>query len=232
MNLEDNEETEEFSKGVRRYMALRHTITYILVFGLGISYAFFLYYILNYWFASYFSHIFWLIIFSVLCVIITNIILQQFLSFYHLPKHLLDILDRTGFTIIRKRRFIFFYHTKLEPTSNSWIKVGIKASYFPLTELRYESYRIRIISSKLCESTDPLYASIMKKIIEKNLLSQSNDKRNKLLSYRKSYPGIKINIECSPEELLSRLLIVGKAIREWENAINRLADFSIKSIKT
>ncbi|MBD3229224.1 MAG: hypothetical protein GF329_13660 [Candidatus Lokiarchaeota archaeon] len=227
MDVQDQEEREEFLKGVRKYVFIRHLITYIIVFGSGTLSGWFLY-IFLYRLYGEFYNIIWFILFSILFIILINIVLQQFLSFYHLPKHILDILDRTGFEIIRNRRFLFFYNTKLKPTPNSWIKVGIKASYFPLTELRYESYRIRILSSKLCSSNDPLYNAMIKKITEKNLLSLSNLNENKLITYRKSSSGLRINIECSPEELLSRLMIVGKAIREWESAINRLAEYSIK----
>jgi hypothetical protein len=226
MDEKDINEKDEFMKGVRKYVAVRHAITYVLVFGLGLTFAWIFYFLLIYWFGEIFYNIFWFISFSILFIILINIVLQQFLSFYHLPKHILDILDRTGFTIERRRRFIIFYDTKLRPTPNSWIKVGIKASYFPLTELRYELYRIGIETSKLCESDDPLYYRIMKKIIEKNLLSLSDMNENKLIAYRKHPSGLKINIECGPEELLSRLMIVGKAIREWENAINKLADLA------
>ncbi|MHA1270140.1 MAG: hypothetical protein ACTSPY_10170 [Candidatus Helarchaeota archaeon] len=228
MSLEDIEEKKEFSKGVRRYVAIRHVITYIIVFGVGLGSAWMLYHLLNYWFNSVFSNILWYIIFGFLFILAINIAFQQFLSFYHLPKHILDILDRTGFPIERKRWFVFFYKTKLIPTSNSWIKVGIKASYFPLSELRYESYRVKITSSKLCEGYDPLYTLIMKKIIEKNLLSISDGNKKRPVVYRKGSPGIRINIECGPEEVLSRVMIVGKAIREWESAINKLAEFSVK----
>ena len=55
-------------------------------------------------------------------------------------------------------------------------------------------------------------------------ISEVNE--NKLIAYRKHPSGLKINIECGPEELLSRLMIVGKAIREWENAMNKLADLA------
>ncbi|MHA1250886.1 MAG: hypothetical protein ACTSRP_12915 [Candidatus Helarchaeota archaeon] len=229
MSLEDLEEKQEFLEGVRRYVAIRHILTYILVFGLSISIGWAIYYLLNYWFNGIFQNILWFIVISFVFVILINISFQMFLSFYHLPKHLLNILDRTGFIIVRKRRFLFFYDTKLRPTPNSWIKVGIKASYFPFTELRYDTYRVNIQSSKLCEGYDPLYTLIMKKIIEKNLLSFTDGNEKKLVTYRKHSPGIRINIECGPEELLSRLMIVGKAIREWEAAINRLAEFSIKA---
>ncbi|MHA1310755.1 MAG: hypothetical protein ACTSQO_07465 [Candidatus Helarchaeota archaeon] len=230
MSHEDLDEKKEFSRGVRRYVAIRHSFTYILVFGLGLSTAYLLTYFLNYWYPKVFNNIVWFILFSFIFIILINISFQQFLSFYHLPKHILDILDRTGFPIERKKRFIFFYDTKLKPTPDSWIKVGIKASYFPLSELRYETYLINIQSSKLCEGNDPLYTLIMKKIIEKNLLSLSDGNKNKPVVYRKHSPGIRINIDCFPEELLSRIMIVGKAIREWESAINKLADFSIKLI--
>ena len=223
----DDEEVQKFLKGLRRYITARAIAIYIIVGAATVAFGFAFYYFL---FAilppTYDILIFCLLM--VAFVVGLNILLQRSLLIHHLPPYTLDIVKKAGFKISAFKIYFIFNRARVYPTPNTYIRIGLLVGYVPFTEVRFRSYKISLTSGKLCEKDDLLGSLIVQKIAERNLLSWDLKGDSKRVGVtRKNLGGLRFKTICLPEEVTSRLFQMGKAIKEWEKALEKIAQFAL-----
>ncbi|MHA1264187.1 MAG: hypothetical protein ACTSRS_03040 [Candidatus Helarchaeota archaeon] len=227
-NAEVDEDVQKFLNGLRKYITLRAVAIYIIVaiatVGFGISFYYLIYALLP---PPYEDIIFTIVLITF--IVGLNVILQRSLLIHHLPPYTLDIVKKAGFKIKEFRPFIF-KRANVYPTPSTYIRIGLIVGYLPFTELRFRSYTISLTSGKLSDKDDLLGSLIVKKIAEKNLVAWDRKSESKRTGFtRKKIGGLRFKTVCLPEEVTSRLLQMGKAIREWEKAIQKVADFALSN---
>jgi hypothetical protein len=225
----DDEELNNFLKGLRRYITARAIAIYIIVGIATVAFAFAFYYLFFFILPPPYELLMFILL-MVAFVVGLNVLLQRSLLIHHLPPYTLDIVKKAGFKIEAFKIYFIFNRAKVYPTPNTYIKIGLLVGYVPFTEVRFRSYKISLTSGKLCEKDDLLGSLIVQKIAERNLLSwdlKSDSKRVGVT--RKKMGGLRFKTICLPEEVTGRLLQMGKAIREWERALDKVAQFALTS---
>ncbi|MHA1143325.1 MAG: hypothetical protein ACTSRW_01170 [Candidatus Helarchaeota archaeon] len=175
---------------------------------------------------------FWaLIIVIPVSIIGMNLFLQWWSRFYPIPYVLLDRVQRAGFILKRPRLLFFFRRTRVcLPKKDSYFKVGVRVRYFPFMELKY-GCKITIISKALCDVNDSVLFNLVKKIAEKNFISFEHEKEVRKedgrIKIRKKKGMVRFKAVCNPEEAISQMMQMGKAIREFEDAKIRLVEMAL-----
>ncbi|TFG05890.1 MAG: hypothetical protein EU536_00670 [Promethearchaeota archaeon] len=223
---EEDEEIRKFVRGLRRYITLRAVLIYIIVgiatVGFGFTFYYLLYALLP---PSYEDLIFALLM--VAFVVGLNLVLQRSLLIHHLPPYTLDIVKKAGFRV-REFRHLVFKRAVVYPTPNIYIRIGLIVGYLPFSELRFRSYTVSLTSGKLSDKDDLLGSLIVQKIAEKNLVAWDKESESKRTGFtRKKIGGLRFKTICLPEEVTGRLLQMGKAIREWERSIEKIANIAL-----
>ncbi|MFX1453099.1 MAG: hypothetical protein ACFFCM_19850, partial [Promethearchaeota archaeon] len=95
--------------------------------------------------------------------------------------------------------------------------------------MRKGTCKINMISKKLCDATDPICSKIAQDIAEKNLLAWKNPEASRKARVVNKMGGLRFMTSCSPEEAISRLFQMSKAIKEWEAAISKLSELVTSS---
>jgi hypothetical protein len=223
---EDDEDIRNFVQGLRRYITLRAVAIYIIVGAATLSFGIAFYYLLYSLLPPNYEDVIFMGV-MIIFVVGLNIILQRSLLIRHLPPYTLDIVKKAGFKIKEFRRFIF-KRANVYPVPQIYIRIGLIVGYLPFTELRFRSYKISLTSGKLSDKDDLLGSLIVQRIAEKNLIAWDADSDSKRVGVtRKKIGGLRFKTICVPEEVTGRLLQMGKAIREWERAIQRVANFAL-----
>ncbi|MFX1294427.1 MAG: hypothetical protein ACFFD2_06180 [Promethearchaeota archaeon] len=225
----DDEELRNFLKGLRRYITARALAIYIIVIGATIAFEFIFYFAFYSILPSSYKVI--ILIVVMICFFIgLNILLQRSLLIHHLPPYTLDIVKKAGFKIKESKVRFIFRRANVYPTPNTYIRIGLLVGYVPFMEWRFGSYKISLTSRKLCDKNDLLGALIVKEIAEKNLLAWDMKSDSKRVGVtRKKIGGLRFKTICLPEEVTSRLMQMGKAIREWEKALEKIAQFALSN---
>lgn len=227
--ISDDEEINNFLKGLRRYITARAMVIYIIVSIATVTFGFAFYYLFFYILPPPYE-ILMFILLTIAFVVGLNVLLQRSLLIHHLPPYTLDIVKKAGFKIETFKIYFIFNRAKVYPTSNTYIKIGLLVGYIPFTEVRFRSYKISLTSGKLCEKDDLLGSLIVQKIAERNLLAWDLNGDSKRVGVtRKKMGGLRFKTICLPEEVTSRLLQMGKAIREWERALEKIAQLALSS---
>ncbi|MHA1277880.1 MAG: hypothetical protein ACTSQI_18090 [Candidatus Helarchaeota archaeon] len=226
---EEDEEVQKFLRGLRRYITLRAVVIYIIVLCATVIFGVIFYYVFYAFLSpSYALGIFILVLVGF--IVGLNVLLQRSLLIFHLPPHTLDIVKKAGFRIKEFKIKFIFKRANVYPTTHTPIRIGLLVGYIPFTELRFKSYRISLTSGKLCDRKDLLGALIVKKIAEKNLLAWDMEGGTERAGVtRKKLGGLRFKTICLPEEVTGRLMQMGKAIREWEKALEKIAEFALSS---
>lgn len=221
--MNEDPELKQFPHKIRNYLIKRCTIIYIIVGGVSIFLGFIFKNLISITDPNLASLELILIIAGF--VIGINLFLQWWSRFYPLPKELQDLIKRAGFKIGKRKfyHFRFFRRTQIYPTENIYIKIGLEVKYFPFLELRKGYCKINMISRKLCLPTDPICGKLVQDIAEKNLLAWENEKNSRKASVVNRLGGLRFTTSCSPDEAISRLFQMGKAIKEWESAISKIS---------
>ncbi|NVM54914.1 MAG: hypothetical protein HWN66_14515 [Candidatus Helarchaeota archaeon] len=227
----EDEEVRNFLKGLRRYITSRAIVIYIIVAGATVAFGFIFYYLVYYLFAALPHQILSDLIFILIIVgfvIGLNLLLQRSLLIHHLPPYTLDIVKKAGFKIKEFKQYFIFKRANVYPTPNTFIRIGLIVGYVPFLELRFKSYKISLRSSKLSDKDDLLGSIIVKRIAEKNLVAWDQNSDSKRTGFtRKKIGGLRFKTICLPEEVTGRLLQMGKAIREWEKSIQKIANVAL-----
>ncbi len=223
-----DEEVLKFLKGLRRYITLRAIAIYIIVGGATVAFGFIFYY-LAYSFLPLYADLTFILI-MIGFVVGLNVILQRSLLIHHLPPYTLEIVKKARFKIREVRQFIF-KRANVYPTSTIFIRIGLIVGYLPFFELRFRSYKMSLTSAKLSDKDDLLGSLIVRRIAEKNLLAWDQESESKRKGFtRKKIGGLRFKTICLPEEMTGRLLQMGKAIREWEKAIEKIANIALSDL--
>jgi len=225
----EDEDVKKFLSGLRRYITARALAIYgIVVCATAI-------------FGVIFYHLFYAILpppYEFLIFILTlvgfvvglNVLLQRSLLIYHLPPYTLDLVKKAGFKIREFKIKFIFRRANVYPTPNTPIRIGLIVGYVPFMEWRFGSYKISLTSGKLCDKHDLLGSLIVKEIAEKNLLAWDMEGGSERVGVtRKKIGGLRFKTVCLPEEMTGRLMQMGKAIREWEKALEKIAKFALSS---
>ncbi len=224
-----DEEVKKFLKGLRRYITLRALAIYIIVATATVAFGFMFYYL----FYIFLPPTYDLVIFILVLIgfiVGLNVLLQRSLLISHLPPYTLDIAKKAGFKIKEFKIKFIFRRANVYPTPNTYIRIGLIVGYLPFTELRFRSYRVSLTSGKLCDKHDLLGSLIVKEIAEKNLLAWDKEGGSERVGVtRKKLGGLRFKTICLPEEVTGRLMQMGKAIREWEKALGKVAKFALSS---
>ncbi|MHA1297933.1 MAG: hypothetical protein ACTSO9_00650 [Candidatus Helarchaeota archaeon] len=229
--MSEDQEIKEFPRKIRNYLIKRCTIIYFIVGGASTGLGFLFSQIISPFFSKELLPII-LTLIIVGFVIGINLILQMWSKYYPLPKELQDLIQKAGFKVGKKKfyHFRFFRRTRIYPTEETYIKIGLEVKYFPFLELKRGTCRINMISRKLCSANDPISRNIVQNIAEKNLLAWKNDESSRKARVKARVVnwkgGLSFKTSCSPEEAISRLMQMGKAIREWENAILKISELA------
>ncbi len=227
--IEYDEEVLHFLNGLRRYITARALAIYIIVGGATVAFGFIFYYFL-YWILPPIYSLLFFILIMIGFTVGLNVLLQRSLLIYHLPPYTLDIAKKAGFKIDEFKIHFIFKRANIYPTSNIFIRIGLLVGYIPFTELRFKSYKMSLTSEKLCEKTDLLGSLIVKEIAERNLLAWDMESDSKRVGVtRKKIGGLRLKTICLPEEVTGRLMQMGKAIREWQKALEKVAHFALSS---
>ena len=229
--MSEDPELKQFPRKIRNYLIKRCTIIYIVVGSVSV--------LLGFLFNDLISpHIDPDLIPVVLTLIIAgfvlliNLFLQWWVKYYPMPKEIQNLIKMAGFKIGKRKfyHFRFFRRTMIYPTEEIYIKIGLKVKYFPFLELRRGFYEISMISKKLCSASAPISKKIVQDIAEKNLLAWKQDEstrkarvKARVINWR---GGLRFKTACSPEEAISRLIQMGKAIREWEKAVLKISQLA------
>jgi hypothetical protein len=222
----EDEEIGNFLKGLRRYITARAIAIYIIVGGATVAFGFIFYYFFNTLIPVYGVWLFILIMIGF--IVGLNVLLQRSLLIYHLPPYTLDIVKKAGFKIREFKIYFIFNRANVYPTPNIYIRIGLLVGYLPFTELRFKTYKISLTSAKLCDKDDLIGSLIVRKIAERNLLAWDMKSDSKRVGVtRKQIGGLRFKTICLPEEVTGRLLQMGKAIREWERAIEKLSQLAL-----
>jgi hypothetical protein len=222
----EDEEIGNFLKGLRRYITARAIAIYIIVGGATVAFGFIFYYFFNALIPVYGVWLFILIMIGF--IVGLNVLLQRSLLIYHLPPYTLDIVKKAGFKIREFKIHFIFNRANVYPTPNIYIRIGLLVGYLPFTELRFKTYKISLTSAKLCDKDDLIGSLIVRKIAERNLLAWDMKSDSKRVGVtRKQIGGLRFKTICLPEEVTGRLLQMGKAIREWERAIEKLSQLAL-----
>lgn len=225
---EDDEEVLNFLKGLRRYITARALAIYIIIVGATVAFGFVFYYLLYEFLPPTLETLIFILV-MIGFVVGLNVILQRSLLIHHLPPYTLDIVKKAGFKISEVRHIIF-KRANVYPTARTFIRIGLIVGYLPFFELRFKSYKVSLTSSKLSDKDDLLGSLIVRRIAEKNLVAWDEKSDSKRTGFtRKKIGGLRFKTICVPEEVTGRLLQMGKAIREWEKAIEKIAEFAIRS---
>ncbi|NVM27609.1 MAG: hypothetical protein HWN65_02100 [Candidatus Helarchaeota archaeon] len=225
----DDEELSLFLKGLRRYITARALLIYIFIGGATVAFGLIYYYSLYLLLPSIHRDYFFILI-MIGFIVGLNVVFQRSLFIHHLPPYTLDIIKKAGFKIHPFKHLLFFNRAKVYPTRNTYIRIGLIVGYLPFFELRFKSYKISLQSGKLAEKSDLLGTHIVRKIAEKNLIGwdeKSDSKRVGLT--RKKMGGLRFKTICLPEEMTGRLLQMGKAIREWEKSLEKIAEYAVSN---
>ena len=218
-DLKEDKELEEFPKKIRNYMITRVILVYIIVAAIGIFLGWIFWFNLQKAFPQFPEITLWTWPFLIAVVIGLNLFFQWWSRFFIIPNFLLKRFQELGFDIRHPRRFKILRRTRVcVPKKNSYFKVGVEVKYFPFLEFRQRYYRIAIISVALCHETEALCVKLVQDIAEKNLMGTKNKKG--FLHFKTT---------CSPEEAVGRMMQMGKAIREWENAKEKLSNMAVRS---
>lgn len=230
----EDPELKEFPRKIRNYLIKRCTIIYFIVGGASTALGFLFSEIL----APHVSEKLIPLVLTLIIagfVIVINLFLQMWSKYYPLPKELQDLIQTAGFKVAKKKfyHFRFFRRTQIFPTEETYMKIGLEVKYFPFLELKRGTCKINIVSMKLCSAYDPISKNIVRTIAEKNLLGWKEDESSRkarvkarVINWR---GGLKLKTTCSPDEAISRLMQMGKAIREWENAIIKISKMATSS---
>jgi len=225
----DDEELSNFLKGLRRYITARAVAIYIIVAIATVAFAFAFYYLFFFLLPPPYELLSFILL-MIAFVVGLNVLLQRSLLIHHLPPYTLDIVKKAGFKIQTFKIYFIFNRARVYPTPNTYIRIGLLVGYVPFTEVRFRSYKISLTSGKLCEKDDLLGSLIVQKIAERNLLGWDLKGDSKRVGVtRKSLGGLRFKTICLPEEVTGRLLQMGKAIREWERALDKIAQFALSS---
>ncbi|MHA1376901.1 MAG: hypothetical protein ACTSRG_00840 [Candidatus Helarchaeota archaeon] len=229
--MNENSEFKEFPRKIRNYLIKRCVIIYFIVAGTSIG--------LGFLFSELISpfvkkELIPLVLSLIIAgfVIGINLVLQMWSKYYPLPKELQKLIQKAGFKVGKKKfyHFRFFRRTQIFPTEEIYIKIGLEVKYFPFLELKRGTCRINMISKKLCSANDPISKNIVQNIAEKNLLAWKNDQSTRKARVKARVVdwrgGLNFKTSCSPEEAISRMMQMGKAIREWENAISKISEIA------
>ncbi len=224
-----DDEVLNFLKGLRRYIAARSLAIYIIVaiatVAFGIIFYYFMYWILP---PPYALIMFILILIGF--IVGLNVLLQRSLLIHHLPPYTLEIAKKAGFKIVEFKINFIFKRANVYPTPNTFIRIGLLVGYIPFMEWRFKSYKISLTSKKLCEKEDLMGALIVQEIAERNLLAWDSKGDGKRVGVtRKKISGLRFKSICLPEEVTGRLMQMGKAIRQWERALGKIAKFALSN---
>ena len=218
-DLKQDVELEEFPKKIRNYMIKRVILIYIVVGASGAFLAWLLWVNLGIFFPEFPELGLWTWPFLIGVVISMNLFFQWWSRFFIIPNFLLERFENAGFLIKHPRRFKVLRRTRIcVPKKQSYFKVGVEVRYFPFFEFRNGHYKIAIISVPLCNESEALCKKLVNDIAEKNLLGVLNEK-----------PILRFKTTCSPEEAVGRMMQMGKAIREWENAKEKISNMAVRS---
>ena len=230
--MTEDPEIKQFPRKIRNYLIKRCTIIYFIVGGASTLLGFLFYDLISEQInPNLVPFVLALIIAGIALAI--NLGLQAWSRLYPLPKELQDLIKRAGFKIAKRKlfHFRFFRRTQIHPTEEIYIKIGLEVKYFPFLELRRGTCKVNMISKKLCSASDPICGKIVQNIAEKNLLSWKNDESSRKARVKARVVnwkgGLKFKTTCTPEEAISRLMQMGKAIREWERAVNKISQMAI-----
>lgn len=225
---EEDDEVQNFLKGLRRYITLRAIVIYIIVGGATVGFGFIFYYLLGL-LPQPFNILLYILV-MIGFVVGLNVLLQRSLLIHHLPPYTLDIVRKARFKI-SEVKYLIFRRAIVYPTPNTYIRIGLIVGYLPFFELRFRSYKISLTSAKLSDKDDLLGSLIVRRIAEKNLVAwdQKSDSKRKGFT-RKKIGGLRFKTICLPEEVTGRLLQMGKAIREWEKAIEKIAEIALSDL--
>ena len=225
--MNDDIETRLFARKIRNYLIKRCVIIYIVVGAASILLGFLFFDLISPLFHQDLVSL--ILSFIVVAFVVgINLFLQWWSRFYPLPKELQDLIRRAGFKIGKRKfyHFRFFRRTLIYPTEDTYIKIGLEVKYFPFLELKRGFCKISMISRNLCFEDDPIPRKIVQDIAEKNLLSWKNKETGKKTRVISRKGNLRFKTSCNPEEAISRLMQMGKAIREWERAIERISELA------
>ena len=218
-DLKEDKELEEFPKKIRNYMIKRVILVYIIVAVIGIILGWLFWFNIQLAFPQLPVLTLWTWPFIISIVIGLNLFFQWWSRFFIIPNFLLKRFEELGFDIRHPRHFKILRRTRVcVPKKKSYFKVGVEVKYFPFLEFRQRYYRIAIISGALCAENEAICVKLVQDIAEKNLMSMKNKKG--ILHFKTT---------CSPEEAVGRMMQMAKAIREWENAKEKLSNMAVRS---
>ena len=228
-NSYEDEEVQNFLKGLRRYITLRAIAIYIIVGGATVAFGFVFYHLIYALLPPTYGAMTFILV-MIGFVVGLNVLLQRSLLIHHLPPYTLDIVKKAGIKI-KEVRHLIFKRANVYPAPNMYIRIGLVVGYLPFFELRFKSYKMSLTSAKLSDKEDLLGSLIVRRIAEKNLVAwdQNSDSKRRGFS-RKKIGGLRFKTICLPEEMTGRLLQMGKAIREWEKAIEKIADIALSDL--
>ncbi len=222
--MSEDPELKLFPRKIRNYLIMRVTIIYIIVGGVSILMGFAFDDLIS---TSFDPNIGPLVLTLIIIGFVfgINLSLQAWTQFYPFPKELEDLIKRAGLKVRKKKfyQFGFFRRTRIYPTENTFIKIGLEVKYFPFLELRKGTCKINMITQKLCDASDPICSRIVQDIAEKNLLAWKNPNEIRKARVVNKLGELHFKTSCSPEEAISRLFQMSKAIKEWEAAISKIS---------
>jgi hypothetical protein len=223
----EDEEVKNFLKGLRRYITARALAIYIIVGGATVAFGFMFYYL----FYGFLPLTYALIIFILVLIgfiVGLNLLLQRSLLIHHLPPYTLDIAKKAGFKIREFKIYFIFRRANVYPTPNTYIRIGLLVGYVPFMEWRFKSYKISLTSRKLCDKYDLMGSLVVKEIAERNLIAWDKEGGGERVGVtRKKIGGLRFKTVCLPEEVTGRLMQMGKAIKQWEKALEKIAQFAL-----